>query len=332
MADYKGIKGFKVQSLAADPTLVEGQVWYNTAGSALKYLGIGAGAWASGGNVNNARSNFGSAGLATAAVIFLGESPYADKNRTEEYNGTAWTETNNALTARQQPSGVGTQTAALAIGGTTGPGDDPIGKLSEHYDGSCWTEGNDLNAYRYGMASAGTQTAAITVGGSTGPPGPGYQTTSETWNGTSWAEGNNLSSARGAFNGAGTTTAAIVTGGFPPPSGLALTETWNGTSWTEVADMNQPRAHFAASAAGTSTAFLTACGQSSTPTAKTELWDGTSWTEVADTAQARIAPEGAGTTALAICATGYTAPSPGGIVATEEWDSTPLSVKTVTVS
>ena len=26
MADYKGIKGFKVQSLASDPTLVEGQV------------------------------------------------------------------------------------------------------------------------------------------------------------------------------------------------------------------------------------------------------------------------------------------------------------------
>ena len=37
MADYKGIKGFKVQSLASDPTGPEGQVWYNTATTALKY-------------------------------------------------------------------------------------------------------------------------------------------------------------------------------------------------------------------------------------------------------------------------------------------------------
>ena len=37
MAEYKTIKGFKVQSLASDPILVEGQVWYNTTGNALKY-------------------------------------------------------------------------------------------------------------------------------------------------------------------------------------------------------------------------------------------------------------------------------------------------------
>ena len=37
MADYKGIKGFKVQSLASDPTLVEGQVWYRTDTAALKF-------------------------------------------------------------------------------------------------------------------------------------------------------------------------------------------------------------------------------------------------------------------------------------------------------
>ena len=37
MATYKGIKGVKVQSLASDPTLVEGQVWYNTTTYALKF-------------------------------------------------------------------------------------------------------------------------------------------------------------------------------------------------------------------------------------------------------------------------------------------------------
>jgi len=36
MATYKGIKGFKVQSLASD-TAVEGQVWYNTTTNLLKF-------------------------------------------------------------------------------------------------------------------------------------------------------------------------------------------------------------------------------------------------------------------------------------------------------
>ena len=56
MANYKGIKGFKVQSLASDPSTTsdtEGKVWYNTAGNALKYVEAGAGAWAAGGTMGN---------------------------------------------------------------------------------------------------------------------------------------------------------------------------------------------------------------------------------------------------------------------------------------
>jgi hypothetical protein len=38
MADYKGIKGFKVQYLSADPSNpVVGQIWYNTTTKLLKY-------------------------------------------------------------------------------------------------------------------------------------------------------------------------------------------------------------------------------------------------------------------------------------------------------
>ena len=37
MATYLSIKGVKVQSLASDPTLIEGIVWYNTASGALKF-------------------------------------------------------------------------------------------------------------------------------------------------------------------------------------------------------------------------------------------------------------------------------------------------------
>ena len=37
MATYLGTKGVKVQSLASDPTLIEGVVWYNTTTSVLKF-------------------------------------------------------------------------------------------------------------------------------------------------------------------------------------------------------------------------------------------------------------------------------------------------------
>ena len=38
MATYREIKGYKVQSLASDPSSpLEGQVWYNTTTNLLKY-------------------------------------------------------------------------------------------------------------------------------------------------------------------------------------------------------------------------------------------------------------------------------------------------------
>jgi hypothetical protein len=41
MAEYKGIKGFKVQYLSADPSNpIIGQTWYNSTSKDLKYTGV----------------------------------------------------------------------------------------------------------------------------------------------------------------------------------------------------------------------------------------------------------------------------------------------------
>jgi hypothetical protein len=58
MAEYKGIKGFKVQYLSADPSDPNiGQTWYNSTSKDLKYTSATtAGAWATGNNLNTARS------------------------------------------------------------------------------------------------------------------------------------------------------------------------------------------------------------------------------------------------------------------------------------
>ena len=123
MTTYKGINGYAVQSVATDPSPSdEGQVWYNNASYAFKYSTLStAGVWASGGNLNTARSGMAGAGTQTAA---LGAGGYIgpSTNATELYNGTSWTTNPTGLaTARRYLMGCGTQAASLAIGGTVPP-------------------------------------------------------------------------------------------------------------------------------------------------------------------------------------------------------------------
>jgi hypothetical protein len=92
MAEYKGIKGFKVQYLSADPSdPIIGQTWYNSTSKDLKYTGVTtAGAWATGNNMGTARYNLAGAGTQTAGLAFGGILP-PETGATEEYNGTTWT-------------------------------------------------------------------------------------------------------------------------------------------------------------------------------------------------------------------------------------------------
>jgi len=332
MANYKGIKGFKVQSLASDPTLVEGQVWYNTTGNALKYLaGLGAGSWASGGAVNSPRNQLGGAGRSQTAGLIMGgipaPTPGVAGKLTESYDGTSWTEVNDLNTADSYFPGTGSQTAALKAGGSPG-GDPTLLDITETYDGISWSETADLLTGRYGLTVAGTTTAALAVGGRA----PGSSALTESWNGTSWSEVNDLNTARHYIASAtsGTPTAGLVMGGLnpsPPSGGLALTESYNGTSWTEVNDLGTGR--YGGGGTGTQTGALFFGG--STPTKpNTESWDGTSWTEVADLTYGRYNTGFGGIATNAFIATGDSVPT-GGHPTSEEWTQS-LTVKTVTVS
>jgi hypothetical protein len=164
MAEYKGIKGFKVQYLSADPSDPNiGQTWYNSTSKDLKYTSLStAGSWATGNNMNTARSALAGVGTQTAAVGFGGEIPGGNSAATENYDGTSWSPSGNLATARRHFNGAGTQTAALAIGGfdgTAGTG------ATEEYNGSTWSPSNPLNTARYLMAGAGTQTAGLAFAG-----------------------------------------------------------------------------------------------------------------------------------------------------------------------
>jgi hypothetical protein len=140
MATYKGIQGFTIQNLSADPSNpIEGEMWYNSTSNVWKVEEItAAGAWATGNDLNTARRWAGPAGTQTAALAFGGETP-PQTNATEEYDGTSWANSNPLNTTREGLGGAGTQTAALGFGGTPGPTG-----ATEEYDGNSWATTNSF--------------------------------------------------------------------------------------------------------------------------------------------------------------------------------------------
>ena len=267
MADYKGIHGGKVQNFSTNPPApILGQVWYNETTRTLNYHAAAAAAWASGGNMNTSRHALAASGASnTAALAFTGTTngdPPGITVNVESYDGSSWTEVNNVNTGRKLLSGLGTQTAALATGGTTGS----LTAVVESWDGTNWTEVGDLNTARERATGVGTTTAALVFGGLT----PGVTAINESWNGTSWTEVADLNTARYQVAGSGASnTSALVFGGNKPPNTAAgETEQWNGTAWTEVADLCQGGQ---LKGTGTTTSSL-GVGREPSPSAATEEW------------------------------------------------------------
>ena len=327
MATYKGIKGFKVQSLASDPTASEsiGQMWYNTTSAELKYSIEGAGAWASGTAFNTGRANLGVAGTTTAAVIFGGDTGGPARAECETWNGSTWTEVVNLPQGAFMATGLGTSTAAVSVGGSPLPSN---GTLCNKWDGTSWSSTGALTTASDGMGAAGTQTAGIKFGGGS----PNDQT--ETFDGSTWTEVADLNTARRTAAAAtkGTTSSTLYAGGEPGYTDVS--ETWNGTSWSEGNDLNTGRSSL--SGCGTVTSAMAFGGNNapggSPKVANTEVYDGTCWTEVGDLGTAVNNNSGIGSDATEALNCGGT-PSPSIYTnAVEEWSDPAYVIKTVTSS
>ena len=148
MAEYKDIKGYKIQVTDTDPIVY-------------------AGAWAAGGSLNQARYSIAGAGTQTAGLAFGGYSAPSRRDETEEYNGTSWSEQNELNMARNELTGAGTQTSALAAGGYS-PSVPGATNDAETYNGTSWTEITNLNTARDGLGSTAVgavNTAVIVVSG-----------------------------------------------------------------------------------------------------------------------------------------------------------------------
>ena len=314
MATYKEIHGVKVQYRDSDATAIEGDVWYNSSTGKLRmYSALGS--WASGGNLNTARTAHQSSGTGTDnAILGGGYSTSGTPTRvlTEQYNGTAWTEKGDLNSPRMFGGGAGTATAAIIVGG------DPGGAQSETWNGTSWTETNDLNTARDSNAVIGTVPSALCIGGGN----PGAVTNVESWNGTSWTEtATDLNTAKKFAAGTGTVTACLIV------ATPATTEQFDGSSWTEIAESNTD--HRSGGASGIVTDALFWGGDNPAYKADTETWDGTSWTEVNNLATARAYVGGTNNSSSGSTSSlAYGGSTPSQTVSTEAWTMA-ASVETV---
>tara|TARA_R110002020_G_scaffold99201_1_gene235621 strand:+ start:149 stop:1960 length:1812 start_codon:yes stop_codon:yes gene_type:complete len=322
-----GAHGTNVEEWSAPAVinkLNEGQIWYNTTGKALKYTGVAAGTWASGGTMNSDYKYSGGYCGTQDAGVYAGGIP-GDVTTTQTYNGTAWAASPATLNVGRHymsSTGIGIQTAAMLFGGelASPPHDSDS---SEEFDGSAWTATPAINTARMSIAGAGTATAGLGFTG--GLDGGGTSNKTESWNGSTWTEVSNHNESIKYTMGGGTQTSAIRAGGVPAPL-EATSSQWDGTSWSSDATINTGRSD-GSRGAGSGTAALIFSGNDAPSRGAVESFNGTAWTTENSLGTSRGSASGSGTSSVAICAGG----SPPNTGLTEEW-ATSLTVKTVTVS
>ena len=325
MASYKKVHGINIKSYDEDPdrtypSSAEGQLYYSASDGQIKFLGIGSGAWASGGNMNTARTYFSGSGSLTAGLaiagLINGGTPMAARTVgfVESYDGSSWTEVGDVNQARIHGGSSGTSTSSLVTGGVSyEPGSATLLSVNESWNGSSWTEVGDLNTGRHELGMSGTSTAAL---GSAGYAPPGVAKGEvESWNGSAWTETTDVNTARNYAFGLGTSSSdGVISGGDPNRN---VVEQYDGSSWTEVSEINTGRQH--GSSSGSATSGIIFAGYHPNGLSVTESWNGSSWTEVADLSTSRYGLGGStnGTSALGLGFGGF--PGPIGNNATEEW-------------
>jgi len=294
---------------------------------------ITAGAWASGGALNQGRYWLGSANQApsNAALGFAGYLTPGNTmyTLTEEYDGTSWTEKGDLALARSKVGGAGTATAALCIGGYV----NAVGTKSEveEFNGSSWSEETNIGTARYAGGAGGTQTAAVYMSGVfyTAGSGPSlaFKAETEEYDGSSWSESGDVSTARGLCAGCGTQTAALIVGGLSPSYSNA-TEEYNGSSWTTTGTYPTTMAQFAG--AGSQTSALAFGGTAPTPgtgSVVTCRYDGSTWSTQPNLPSGKHGNAGTGSTSAGLSFGGAT-----NLATTEEFtgETTSVDAKTLT--
>ena len=289
---------------------------------------ITAGAWASTPSLGTARRQVGGFGhTTTTAVCACGQNPPA-QSLVEEYDGSSWSEVNNAPIARVKPFACGTLTAGLIGGGESGPSPTSF-QSSAEYDGTNWTASpsSAIPGGNAGDSTAfGTQTAAVLCMGSSSP-----DTAVKDYDGSTWTAGTATPIKMASSSGNGTNTAGLIYTNSDYSTSACLA--WNGSSWTSGGTLIAARSRAAEAVGAPSTAALLFAGDYPAPTEHTSSYgyDGTAWATNPNMATARRGLGGAGINTAALAFAGYTGSD---TAASEEFtgETSAANVKTLTQS
>ena len=300
---------------------------------------VTAAAWASGGTLNTARQRTGGFGAAqTSAVTAAGATapPASALNKTEEYNGTSWTEGNNVNTGRYNMTAFGTEPAGVLAG--VGTPSVSYGGTTEEYNGTSWTTVNPYAApganYR---SSNGTLTAGLLAGGVAPSPAE-LSNAVEEYDGTNWSTGNTLPQYQAFNNQAGSQTAAINGGGNAGPaapgpvSANAISLEYDGTNWTAGPNGNlySDRTSSFNGGSGTQTAAMFVGGDG----VGTSTYNGTTFATAPTVAAARGDTSAAGQApaATATIFAGSPVPSVGGTTLEFSEETTAANIVDITTN
>ena len=261
----------------------------------------------------------GAAGPSADALVAGGNN---GETTTWERGGGSWTSGGAMASGVYAPTLVGTQTAAISMGGVTYPGG--YKDYNQDYNGTAWTSLTVLPSIRGYSGGAGIQTLSMIIGG--GAPGsPGLLAACLKWDGSSWTSIANLGTARNTMCPMGKTIGtAVATPGNQTPAGTeeynSSTTAYTAAAWASGGAMGTAR--YAISGVGTQTAALGAMGY--TPSGKpaswkyTEEYNGSTWSEQTDMSTARFSGGAFGVQTSAIFAGGNL--DPGYSDAVEEYN------------
>lgn len=274
-------------SWATGPNMGNGQYTGASAGTQTSAIAFGGGqstttesyngsSWTNlGASHNNPGvNNTDGTGTETSALLVAGGGYPYGTNATFEYDGSSWTSGGNLGMAGYGVGALGSQTAALAMGGKNWFMPQYRGAKAEEYDGTSWTftsspvssTGGDMSTARFKMGTAGTQTAGLIFAGWD----ENYNKTNvtEEYNGTSWTSGGTYGTPAQALASFGTQTAAIGAGGE-----TSNTYSYDGSSWTAETSLSISRT--GNSGTGTTSAGLSIGGNAAPAQYRaTEEWNG----------------------------------------------------------
>jgi hypothetical protein len=251
----------------------QGSIWYNSQNSYIMgqtcLCVATAPAWSTGGAMGANRRFGGGAGTLNAglAAFGLGVTPVGNQATSQEYDGTTWSNSNSATTARYAVGMGGNQNDAIAMGGTIAPASQTC---HEKYNGTNWANCTASPvASSWWVAGVNSANVAYFTGG-----GPTNNCTvcvaTNTWTGRA-----NLTTGRvsGGNAGAGDATTFLFTANGNTATNV--TECYQATPNTWTTKANAPVSLRNASAWGTANAAMNVGGRTPGTTTCALFYNGT---------------------------------------------------------